>query len=340
MAPDAPKLSPERILQLSWGYAPPLILEAAITLGFLDLLDAGPLPVEEVATRTGCSVRGTRGILNALVGFQFLTRGDDDRFALTEEASTFLVRGKPTFYGGFLLHTSRQALPNWMQLKDAVRTGRPPTAANQQESGEAFFQQFVADLLTLNFRAAEVLAAAVLATPPDRPFRVLDIAAGSGVWSLGFVRRSPLVEATALDWEGVLDITRFTAERFGVASQYRFVPGDLRSTSFGEGFDAVILGHILHSEGAAGSCELLKKAFAALRPGGTVVIAEFNPDDDRRGPPLPLLFAVNMLVNTEMGDTFTVAELRTWLEAAGFTDVRTLEAPAPSPLVLARRPVV
>ncbi|HEX5324133.1 MAG TPA: methyltransferase, partial [Capsulimonadaceae bacterium] len=82
----------------------------------------------------------------------------------------------------------------------------------------------------------------------------------------------------------------------------------------------------------------LKKVYAALAPGGTIAIAEMVPNDERTGPPFPLIFAVNMLVNTEKGDTYTFGELSQWLREAGFTDCRTLDAPGPSPLILATKP--
>ena len=127
-------------------------------------------------------------------------------------------------------------------------------------------------------------------------------------------------------------------ERLGVEDQYEFVGGDLNAADFGSGHDLATLGQILHSEGGAQSRELLGKVFRALAPGGTIAIAEFIANDDRSGPPLAMLFAVNMLVNTEEGDTFTVPEITQWLTEAGFVDLRTMEVPAPSPLILASKP--
>ena len=107
---------------------------------------------------------------------------------------------------------------------------------------------------------------------------------------------------------------------------------------FGEAkFDLGILGHICHSEGATRTQELFARVHRALKPGGVILIAEMVPDDERQTASFPLLFAVNMLVNTEEGDTFTFAEYRQWLEAAGFHHVRALQAPAPSPLIVAEK---
>jgi hypothetical protein len=164
------------------------------------------------------------------------------------------------------------------------------------------------------------------------------LAAGSGVWSIALAQRSPHVTVTAVDWPGVLEVTRKVTSLFGLDHRYTFLAGDLESVLFGAGHHIATLGHILHSEGEAASRALLKKTYDALAPGGTIAIAEFLVEPDRSGPPLGLLFAVNMLVNTREGDTFSFPEIRNWLEQAGFSGARTVPAPGPSPLILANKP--
>jgi hypothetical protein len=145
------------------------------------------------------------------------------------------------------------------------------------------------------------------------------------------------VSVTAVDWPEVLPVTRKTVGRFGLSERFAFVEGDLLVADFGTGYDVATLGHILHSEGEARSRKLLAKVFAALAPGGTIAIAEFLVNEDRRGPVGGLFFAVNMLVNTENGDTYSFAEISSWLEEAGFVDARLVEAPGPSPMILATK---
>ena len=115
-------------------------------------------------------------------------------------------------------------------------------------------------------------------------------------------------------------------------------PGDFFEADFGSGHQVATLGHILHSEGRERSRRLLRKIFDALAPGGILAIQEFVPNDDRTGPLGPLIFAVNMLVNTEAGDTFTFAEMSAWLREAGYINPRLLDVPSVSPLVLAEKP--
>jgi ubiquinone/menaquinone biosynthesis C-methylase UbiE len=166
---------------------------------------------------------------------------------------------------------------------------------------------------------------------------VLDVGAGSGVWGVSLAEKSPQVRVTAVDWPAVLKVTRRVAERHRVADRFTFSPGDFATADFGTGHQIATIGHILHSEGPARSKELLKKVAAALAPGGTVVISEWLVNESRTGPLPGLIFAVNMLVNTEAGDTFSFTEIAKWLKEAGFTNPHTVDLPCPSPLVVATK---
>lgn len=169
-------------------------------------------------------------------------------------------------------------------------------------------------------------------------FRVLDVAAGSGIWGIGLAQQSPLVQVTAQDWPETIPTTKRIVKKFQLSERFNFIEGDVLSAEFGEGYDLVTLGHILHSEGKERSRKLLEKTMAALKRGGTVAIGEWLVNDERTEPVNALVFAVNMLVHTEEGDTFSFNEIKLWLNQAGFNDVRTVEAPGPSPLILASKP--
>ncbi len=337
---QAPAVTPEKIMQYAWAYAPPLIIEAAIHNCVFDTLASGPMAVAAVSAATGASVRGLASIMNALTGLGLLTRTDDGIFALTPESAAFLVSTKPSFLGGLYKHMSRQLIPSWLSLSDVVRTGKPPRGVHgDADASSEFFQQFVADIFPLSYGPARVAAEALGLRTLTAPYRVLDVGAGSGVWGIAFAQASPHVEVTALDWPKVLDIASGLAERFGVAGRFHRLEGDLRTTDLGAGYQAATIGHILHGEGAVHSRDLLRRVFDALAPGGSVVIAEFLVSQDRRGPAIGLLFGVTMLVNTEEGDTFSFEEIAAWLTEAGFVNARMLECESHSPLILADKPL-
>jgi cyclopropane fatty-acyl-phospholipid synthase-like methyltransferase len=190
----------------------------------------------------------------------------------------------------------------------------------------------------MSFGAASKLGEHLGIPKATGPVSVLDIGAGSGVWGIALAKQSPQVRIRATDWPNVLEVTKKVAQRHGVAERLTTAPGDFSEADFGSGHQVATIGHILHSEGRERSQRLLKKVFDALAPGGVVAIQEFVPNDDRTGPPPPLIFAVNMLVMTEEGDTFTFAEMSRWLKEAGFVNPRQLEVPAVSPLILADKP--
>ncbi|MBW4022254.1 MAG: methyltransferase [Proteobacteria bacterium] len=336
-APTHP-ITPERIMQFAWAYAPPLVIEAAVRHRVFDLLAERPLTVPALAEASGASARGIAAIANMLVGLGLLTRNDAGAYALTPESDTFLVSHHPAFVGGIFRHVSRQLLPNWLQLTDVVGSGKPAESVNRIDDGMPFFIDLVEDIFPLSYPATQVLAGALHLARAEAPVSVLDLAAGSGVWGIGLAQASPQVRVRAVDWPDVLPVTHRIADRFGLADRLTTVAGDLLEADFGQGHQVATLGHILHSEGVERSRALLRRAHAALAPGGTIAIAEFLVDEDRRGPVSGLIFAVNMLVNTEAGNTYSFTEIAGWLTEAGFTDPRQLAAPGPSPLILATRP--
>jgi len=330
-------VTPERIMQFAWGYVPTMVLESAIHHRVFDVLDQGPKTLDETAAATGASRRGLRAIMNVLVGLNFLSK-DGETYKLTPESEAFLVSTKPSFQGGILKHTSGHLIPRWLRLNEIVKTGQPSVAVNQEGDGTTFFQSFVMDIFPMSYPSATTLARHLELGKRGGPVKVLDLAAGSGVWGIALAQSAPNVSVTAVDWSGVLPATRSSVDRFGLTDRFTFTAGDLNTSDFGQGYDIATLGHILHSEGEARSRALLRKTFDALAAGGTIAIAEFLVNPDRRGPVPSLLFATNMLVNTEEGDTFSFEEISEWLKDAGFVDMRLLDAPGPSPLILATRP--
>lgn len=324
-------------MQFAWGYAPMLIISAALRHGLFDRLERGSRSLEELAQESGASARGLRALLNALVGLQLLDR-DGDRYRLSPESAAFLVSSGPEYRGRFFEHHLHQLLPQWLRLAEVVRTGRPVTRTNREPAGGDYFAAFVESLFPVNRRAAEALARELGLERARPPVSVLDLGAGSGVWGITLAEAAPGIRVHAVDWPGVLEVTRKVAARQGVADRLNLIAGDFLEADLGSGHAVATLGHILHSEGPDRIRSLLRRTWNALAPGGVIAIQEFLPDDDRRGPAHPLLFAVNMLVNTEAGDTYTFAEIRAWLEEAGFVQVRPLVVPSVSPLVLATKP--
>ena len=340
MSSRAPEgLSPQSILEAAWGFAITRILSTALDLDLFTSMARGHTTVEALTHDLSCSVRGLSMLLHALTALHYVETTPDG-YALSPTAAAFLSKSSPHYIGAYVLHNTNESWSVWAQLSDVVRRGAPARGSvHGSEPDAEFFSRLVQSLHTMSVAAAATAAATFDDARRSEPRLVLDVGAGSAVWSLALAKQDARTRVTAIDLPPVLDrVTRSFVEREGATDRYTFWPGDFHAIDFGDScFDVLILGHVCHGEGAEATRRLIERGFRALRAGGRLLIAEFVPDDDRTGPVMPLIFALHMLVLTEHGDTFTFAEYRNWMAAAGFSDVRTVAAPAPSPLILATK---
>jgi ubiquinone/menaquinone biosynthesis C-methylase UbiE len=332
------QVTPERLMELSFAYAPPLIISAGVSNKIFDSLEDGAKTPEQVAEETGASARALGILMNALVGLGLLKKDRKGKYSLTPESAAFLLSKKPGTHAGFFGIIAPQLISRWLRLSDIVREGRPAVAVNQETEGTEFFSQLVENIIPMSYPPAQKLGDHLKLAKAKNEIQVLDLGAGSGIWGIALAQKSPRVRVTAVDWAGMIPTTKRITQKFGVGDRFNYVEADMLEANFGSGYDIATLGHILHSEGEDRSRQLLRKIFRGLKSGGTIAIAEWLVNDDRTKPLPSLMFAVQMLVNTEKGDTFSFNEIKNWLEEAGFKKVRKLEGPGPSPLVLATKP--
>jgi len=333
--------TPEQIIDDLWAPRATQVLVTAIELDLFGCIAAGQHSVSGIATAAGADPRGVRHVLDALVALGYLDKtgaaSSQPRYVLTQVSARFLVPGTDSYLGDMARET-RLLWSSWARLTDVVRTGEPTAAWEQESVGREQFPQLVSAWFPMSFGAARAAVAALPPTTRESARRLLDVAAGSGAWSLAFALALPELRVTTVDYSEVCAITRSYAERFGVADRYDHVTGNLREVDFGTGYDIVVLGYIVHTEGPEWGRKLIERAYAALRPGGTLVIGDMVPNDERTDPIVPLVFgATDLLLYSTEGQVFTEREFREWLTGAGFTAVETLDILAPSPLIVATR---
>ena len=336
MAKVRTEATPQQIMQDLWASRGSQALVAGVELDVFSLVADGKRTASQIARAASATERGTEHLLDALVSLGYLKKKGRE-YRLRPVAERFLVRGKETYIGGFVYET-KLTWAGWSQLTEVIRTGKPVRAADTDQGGREFFPQLVEAIFPLSFGAARAAVASLSEKNRRRIKSILDVAAGSAAWSLAFAQSLPDARVTAVDYPEVTPVARRFAEKFGVADRYDYVEGNLREIDFGrDRYDLVILGHVIHSEGEEWGKKLVGKSYAALKDGGLLLVAEIIPNDARTGPSLPLLFGLNMLLHTEQGDVFTQREYRKWLKGAGFKKATIIEAPAPSPLILARK---
>lgn len=155
------QVSPDRLMQFTFGFAPPLIIQTALRYGIFDSLDKGAKSLDDLCIETGASPRGLRMVLDVLVGLDLLSKDDAGHYGLTRESATFLVTGKPTYHGAFFLLTKEPMLSAWGKLDEAVRSGRPAHHINREQEGTSFFLKFVEDIFPIHYAGAQALATAL-----------------------------------------------------------------------------------------------------------------------------------------------------------------------------------
>lgn len=333
-AREAAGVVPDELSELVRGFMASRVVLTALELELFTAVQGVPEPpsAERVAGLLGTDLRATRVLLDALVALGLLSKRDD-AYGNGPVAARYLVAGAPDDASTALKH-HLSLWRTWSALTDVVKQGHPAARGGGRS----------ADDWTVPFIAAMHRNAALRAPMVVRQVgaagvrRLLDVGGGSAAYSIAFARQNPELEAVVLDLPGVVDIARRNIEKAGLANRIRTRIGDLRKDPLGDGWDLTLLSAICHMLGPEGNRDLLRRVFAALAPGGRVVIQDHVMADDRTTPRAGALFAVNMLVGTPDGGTYTEDEYRAWLEEAGFVEVDHVPLDGPNDLMIGRHP--
>jgi hypothetical protein len=208
-------VTPERLQQLGFAYAPPLIISAAVSNKVFDILATGAKTVESVSQQSRASVRGLRAIMNGLVGLELLKKDRQGKYSLAPESAAFLVSDRLGTLSGFFHAVLPHMTSKWLQLTEITLTGRPVAAVNEEAEGTKFFSELVENIIPMSYPGAQKLGDHLKLAKTKNELRVLDLAAGSGIWGIGLAQKSPLVRVTAVDWAGMIPTTKRITEKFG-----------------------------------------------------------------------------------------------------------------------------
>jgi 2-polyprenyl-3-methyl-5-hydroxy-6-metoxy-1,4-benzoquinol methylase len=310
--------SPALFFDTLSAYQRTAALRAAIELDLFSAIARGHQTASDLATACQAASRGVRILADFLTILGFL-RKQGDRYELTADTKTFLDRESPAYLGstlGFLLAPKLKEC--FEQLTAAVRQGGTTISDEGTVSHDnPIWVTFARDMMPLMQMPAQLLAGLV-GGDTTQPLRVLDVAAGHGIFGITIAQRYRQAHVTALDWPNVLAVAMENTRRAGVAERYALRPGSAFDVAWGGPYDLVLLTNFLHHFDLPTCEQLAAKAYAALAPRGRALTLEFIPEPDRVTPPATAIFALVMLATTAHGDAYTFAELENVFARAGF----------------------
>jgi 2-polyprenyl-3-methyl-5-hydroxy-6-metoxy-1,4-benzoquinol methylase len=310
--------SPELIFETLNAYQRTAALKGALEFDLFTLIGEGTNTAEALARRCAAAERGMRILCDYLVIHGFLTK-EENRYGLTPDSTMFLDRRSPAYIGTvaqFL--TSPTMMESYRDMAAVVRKG----GAVFSEHGtlapdDPIWIEFARSMAPMMAMPAELIAQLLDAVSKPK-WKVLDIAAGHGLFGIALAKHNPNAEIAAVDWPGVLEVARENAQKAGIANRHRAIPGSAFDVNFGTDYDLVLLTNFLHHFDPPTVETLLRKVHAALAPDGRAVTLEFVPNEDRVSPPIAAAFSMIMLGTTPSGDAYTFPEYQRMFLNAGF----------------------
>lgn len=318
--------TPELFFETIQSYQRTESLKAAVELDLFTAIAEGKETADALAERCGASARGIRILSDYLVVIGFLTK-NGNRYALAPDSAAFLNRNSPVYLGESIKFLAAPTVvDSFKDLAASIRNGGSVAhEAGPLAPENPIWVEFARHMAPLASLPAELLAALV-GGDSGHKVRVLDIAAGHGLFGISIAKHNPNAEVVAVDWPNVLEIASENASAAGVDDRFSTIPGSAFEVEWGNGYDIVLLTNFLHHFHVPTCEELLRKVHDSLNDGGRAVTLEMIPNEDRVSPPIAAKFGLVMLAITPGGDAYTFRELERMFRKAGFSssEIRAL----------------
>ena len=315
--------TPERIFETMNAFQRTQALGAAIDLGLFTAIGEGASTAKSLSERLGAAERGVRILCDYLAVIGLLGK-NDGKYSLAPDAAVFLDQRSPAYMGTAARFLMSPGLKEaFRDVTGTVRKGGTILEGDGTvEPENPIWVEFARGMAPLVRPAAEFMAG--LAGNVEK---VLDIAAGHGLFGIHVAKKSPSAEIHAVDWPAVLAVARENAESAGVSNRLHAKPGSAFEVDFGDGYDLALLTNFFHHFDRPTCIVLMKKVHRALRPGGRALTLEFVPNEDRVTPPQAAAFSFIMLNTTRSGDAYTLPEYQEMFREAGFQKSELHQAP-------------
>lgn len=319
------------ILGVSGSYWEACTLHAGIKLDLFTLIGPDDVSADHVAMSLESDLRGVTMLLNGLTAMGLLVK-TGDKYTNTDVTRTLLVKESPKYIGYMVMH-HHHLVEAWSRLDQAVRTGNPSRKGTVYNRDER--ESFLMGMFNMAMGIAPTLSKQI---DLKERIHLLDLGGGPGTYAIHFCLANPGLKATVYDLPETRPFAENTIERFGLSERIDFVSGDYIEDKVIGSYDVVWLSHILHGQGPDECRMIIKKAVSTLRPGGLLFVHDFILDNTFDGPRFPALFSLNMLVNTENGQSYSEDQIREMLSRAGLQDIRRLpfKGPTESGLIAAQ----
>jgi cyclopropane fatty-acyl-phospholipid synthase-like methyltransferase len=338
MTQHAPGVTPELFWDTMTAFQRSAALKAAVDLEIFTKIGEGNSTAAEIASAAGAAERGVRILCDSLAVMGFLTKTGSN-YALTDASAAFLDKRSQMYIGSavnFIMGLQQQR--GFHDLTNAVKNGGSSVTGEASMDPESeMWVESARSMAPLMFPTAQAVAEHI-GFDDGREIKVLDIAAGHGIFGIMVGTRYPNAQIYGADWNKVLTVAKENAEKVGVADRYHTIAGDAFESDFGTGYDVILVPNFLHHFDAPTCENFLRKVNDSLAEGGKVLTVEFVPNDDRVSPPQPAMFPIVMLAATPGGDAYTYPELKQMFENAGFANNEIIELhPMPQHLIVSTR---
>ncbi len=315
-----------KLFEISNNYWTSCTLHTGVKLDIFTLIGDGEKSSQDIAAAIQASGRGTSALLNALTAMGLLVK-TEDRFANTNFSGQFLSRDSPE-YAGFILMHQHHLMASWTNLSESVLAGHPGRSSVASPDTESEREHFLMGMLNTSGAMAPMYAETLDLSGCTR---LLDLGGGPGIFAIHFCLNNPDLTATVFDLPATRAFAEKTIAGHHLSERIRFLGGNYldEHADLGGTYDVAWLSLILHEEGPEDTAAIVAKAVNALDPGARIFIHEWLLDDTLAGPMFPALFALNMLVSTENGRTYSEGQIRKMLARCGIVDVERLDSPGP-----------
>lgn len=307
-------MNPQEIKETISAFQKSRIILTAFELDIFTVIGEASPDAKSISESLDLNKNATERLLNALVALTLLTK-DKDHYSNTPESLMYLSKDSQKYMGG-AMHTNH-LWETWSHLTDIVKTGKNTRISDINERGEEWLEAFIQ---AMHDRGMKQAPAQVSKIDLSNVESILDIGGGSGCFCMAFLERKPELKAAIFDLPNVIPISKKIIEDEGFMGKIEHYAGDYTKDELPTGFDLVFLSAVIHSNSFEKNQQLVKKCFNALNPNGKIVIQDWIMNDAKTEPARGALFAINMLVTVDEGDSYSEVEVRTWLKNAGFSD--------------------